>query len=108
MAISEFSKSGSGKSTLLKQCLRTRPERVIRYYAYVPDAQDPLQVRGEATNFLHDLVLALEQSGFRVGASLSSFDRAQLLHRFHEQLRLLEDGEQRGKNDHPHRRPGSH
>jgi hypothetical protein len=82
---------GSGKSTLLTQCLRTRPERIIRYYAYVPDAQDPLQVRGEAINFLHDLVHALEQSGFRVGASLSRFDRAQLLHRFHEQLRLLHE-----------------
>ena len=82
---------GSGKSTLLTQCLRTRPERIIRYYAYVPDAQDPLQVRGEAANFLHDLVHALEQSGFRVGASLSRFDRGQLLHRFHEQLRLLHE-----------------
>ena len=57
----------------------------------MPDAQDPLQIRGEAMNFLHDLVLALEQSGFRVGASLSRFDRAQLLHRFHEQLRLLHE-----------------
>jgi hypothetical protein len=82
---------GSGKSTLLTQCLRSRPERVIRYYAYVPDAQDPLQIRGEAVNFLHDLVLALERVGFRVGASLSRFDRAQLLHRFHVQLRLLHD-----------------
>jgi hypothetical protein len=82
---------GSGKSTLLTQCLRTRPERIIRYYAYVPDAQDPLQIRGEALNFLHDLVLALEQSGFRVGASLSRFDRSQLLHRFHEQLGLLHE-----------------
>ena len=82
---------GSGKSTLLTQCLRTRPERIIRYYAYVPDAQDPLQIRGESINFLHDLVHALEQSGFRVGASLSRFDRAQLLHRFHEQLRLLHE-----------------
>jgi hypothetical protein len=80
---------GSGKSTFLTQTLRHCHELVIRYYAYVPDAQDPRTLRGESVNFLHDVVLEIEHAGFRVGESLSYFDRAQLLTRFHEQLNLL-------------------
>ena len=80
---------GSGKSTLLTQTLRHRPERLIRYYAYVPDARDPITLRGESINFLHDVVLAIKQAGFSVGKSPSRFDRDQLLKRFHEQLQLL-------------------
>lgn len=80
---------GSGKSTLLTQTFRYRPERVIRYYAYVPDAQDPITLRGESVNFLHDVVLALERAGFRVGESPSQFERDQLLERFYKQLCLL-------------------
>nr|QNO43652.1 hypothetical protein MOOKMAHM_00021 [Methanosarcinales archaeon ANME-2c ERB4]QNO45076.1 hypothetical protein MGFAJANB_00006 [Methanosarcinales archaeon ANME-2c ERB4]QNO50358.1 hypothetical protein DDJHKDJF_00006 [Methanosarcinales archaeon ANME-2c ERB4] len=89
---------GSGKSTLLTQTFRGRSERVIRYYAYVPDAQDPITLRGESVNFLHDVVLALDQAGFRVGDSPSGFDRDQLLKRFHEQLHHLhEDWENTGR-----------
>jgi hypothetical protein len=80
---------GSGKSTLLTQMLRTYQARVIRYYAYVPDAQDPTVLRGESTNFLHDVVLAIEQAGFSVGSSPSHFDRHDLLARFHQQLQRL-------------------
>jgi hypothetical protein len=80
---------GSGKSTLLTETLRVYPGRVIRYYAYVPDAQDPTVLRGESTNFLHDVVLALEHAGFSVGSSLNNFNRDELLTRFHEQLQLL-------------------
>jgi AAA domain len=82
---------GSGKSTLLTQTLRGRPEHVIRYYAYVPDAQDPILLRGESENFLHDVTLALERTGCRVGASPSAFDRAQLLQRFYQQLQHLHE-----------------
>ncbi len=82
---------GSGKSTLLTDTLRARPERVVRYYAYVPDAQDPLQLRGESESFLHDVVLALERAGFRVGETLSLFNREQLLDRLHAQFRLLHE-----------------
>lgn len=80
---------GSGKSTLLTQTFRLRPERVIRYYAYVPDAQDPVTLRGESVNFLHDVVLALEEQGFRVGDSPSQFDHNQLLERLYKQIQLL-------------------
>lgn len=82
---------GSGKSTFLTETLRSRPERVIRYYAYVPEAQDPIILRGESINFLHDVVLALERTGFRVGESLVRLDRDQLLGRFHRQLQLLHE-----------------
>ena len=80
---------GSGKSTLLTQHLRRVGARLIKYYAYVPGAADPRTTRGEATNFLHDVVLQLENAGFRSGHSPSRFDRDQLLERFHEQLQLL-------------------
>src|SRR5204863_1083410 len=75
---------GTGKSSLLTKTLRRRTERVIRYYAYIPDAQDPITVRGESVNFLHDVVLALKRAGFsRNISSVSSFDRAQLLQHLH-------------------------
>jgi hypothetical protein len=80
---------GSGKSTLLTKTLRLRPERLFRYYAYVPDAQDPISFRGEATNFLHDLVLDLDRASFRIGESPGAFDHDHLLERFHHQLQLL-------------------
>ena len=55
---------GSGKSTLLTRTLRYRRNvRVIRYYCFVPD--DTALARGEAYNFLHDLVLTLTNDGIR-------------------------------------------
>jgi len=83
-----FGTPGSGKSTLLTQTFRYRAGRVVRYYAFVPDAPDPFG-RGESVNFLHDVVLAIEEAGFRVGASASNFDRRQLSERFYQQLELL-------------------
>lgn len=80
---------GSGKSTLLTQTFRSRHERVIRYYAYIPETLDPIQFRGESVNFLHDMVIAIENAGFIVGRSPSKFNRAQLLEQFYEQLDLL-------------------
>ena len=82
---------GSGKSTFLTQTLRHCRERIIRYYAYVPDAQDSRTLRGESAYFLHDVVLEIERAGvgFHIGESVSNFDRGQLLERFHGQLDLL-------------------
>ncbi len=82
---------GSGKSTMLTQMLRSRQERVVRYYAYVPDAQDPAALRGESLSFLHDITTALDRAGFVEGRSLAASDRPQLLERFHRQLRALHD-----------------
>ncbi len=84
-----FGTPGSGKSTMLTHTLRLRPERVIRYYAFVPDYRGPTVLRGESTNFLHDITLSLSEAGFGVGRIPNPTDRAQLLNRFHEQLRLL-------------------
>jgi len=53
--------AGSGKSTLLASL--SLPGRVARYYAFVPDAPDPLSGRGEADSFLHDVSLTLEEGG---------------------------------------------
>lgn len=79
---------GSGKSTLLTQTLRYFPQRVVRYYAFIPDAQSGPK-RGEAINFLHDVVRALEDTGFRPGQSINYPDREQLRERLREQLQLL-------------------
>lgn len=79
---------GSGKSTLLTQTLRYFPQRVVRYYAFIPDARGAA-VRGETVNFLHDIVRAIEDAGFRPGRSVVHPDREQLLERLHEQLLLL-------------------
>ena len=53
---------GSGKSTLLSQALTGSPDRIIRYYAFVPGtalARTRLTARG----FLHDVVFMLNESG---------------------------------------------
>ena len=86
--IGVFGTPGSGKSTLLTQTFRYRAGRVVRYYAFVPNVLDPFG-RGESVNFLHDVILALEQAGFRAGASASALDRRQLRERFYQQLQLL-------------------
>jgi hypothetical protein len=78
---------GSGKSTLLTETLRTRQERVVRYYAYVPD--DPGLGRGEAKNFLHDLVLQLENAGIRPGGRAIPSDLNELAEHFRSQLSEL-------------------
>lgn len=59
---------GSGKSTLLTQTLRYYPERVVSYYAYIPDESGPVK-RGESSSFLHDVLHQIEQAGFRSGRS---------------------------------------
>lgn len=82
---------GSGKSTLLTETLRYRPERVVRYYAYVPETLEPNSTRGEALNFLHDSVLALDHLGFRSGDALPRNDLALLGSRFREQLQQLHE-----------------
>lgn len=53
--------AGSGKSTLVESL--AVPGRLVRYYAFVPDAPDPFSGRGEAQSFMHDLSLALEEAG---------------------------------------------
>ena len=80
---------GSGKSTLLTKTLRSLPQRVVSYYAYVPESSYPSTLRGESESFLHDVVFQLERMGFAVGQSTNALDREQLLTRFHEQISLL-------------------
>ncbi|HWQ48942.1 MAG TPA: hypothetical protein VN414_08350, partial [Methanosarcina sp.] len=82
---------GSGKSTTLTKTLRDFSERVIYYYAFVPDAQDPQTLRGESVNFLHDIVLKLEEFGFHEGEGLCGFERELLLKKFHSQIQKLHE-----------------
>jgi len=87
--IGVFGLPGSGKSTFLTQTLRTLPIRLIRYYAYVPDAQDPSVLRGESVNFFHDVTLKLDNLGFKGGERPDSKNRVTLINRFHKQLQLI-------------------
>lgn len=86
---------GSGKSTTLTHTLRYRRGcRVVRYYAFVRDS--PFQGRGEASAFLHDLVLELQSQGVSGGNSQAKTNE-ELLGKLSQQLaelhtRWLEDG----------------
>lgn len=53
--------AGTGKSTLLESF--RADAAVVRYYAFVPDSTGPISARGEAQAFLHDLNLALQETG---------------------------------------------
>lgn len=78
---------GSGKSTTLTHTLRYKKNiRLIRYYAFVPD--HPSQARGESSNFLHDLVLALQQYCSPIKGSQPA-TREELLERLSNQLESL-------------------
>lgn len=87
--IGVFGSPGSGKSTLLTQTLRKMPVRLIRYYAYVPDAQDPSAIRGESISYLNDVTLKLIQAGITGGGTRDSTNRANLLHYLSEQFSIL-------------------
>lgn len=87
---------GSGKSTLLTHVLRMRRERVIRYYAFVPDYRDTS--RAESASFLSDLVVTIENAGFRPGGRPSQPDAAALVPVLQKQLQMLhEDYESQGR-----------
>ncbi|POZ51811.1 ATP-binding protein [Methylovulum psychrotolerans] len=80
---------GSGKSTTLTHTLRYRKGcRLVRYYAFVPDS--PLQGRGEASNFLNDVVLALQSQGIR-GGNDQAKTREEFLGKLHRQLAELHE-----------------
>ena len=87
--IGVFGSPGSGKSTVLTQSLRSLPVRLIAYYAYVPEAQDPTVLRGESLNFLHDITLQLQRAGFGRTQRPDPSDRSTLLALLHEQLQGL-------------------
>ena len=80
---------GTGKSSLLTETLKNVEVRVVRYYAYVPDAAGPTSLRGESVSFLHDVVTELDRLGFNAGQSTRRRDRVQLLSHFHQQLQML-------------------
>ena len=80
---------GSGKSTFLTQTLRILPVRSVRYYAYVPDAQDPSVLRGESVNFFHDTTLQIQRLRNGLEKRPDPTDRIALNQFFYQQLSLL-------------------
>lgn len=57
---------GAGKSTLLSQTLSALPDRVVRYYAFVPGGSS-VRSRLSAEWFLHDLSTMLRNAGLQTG-----------------------------------------
>ncbi|MCW4459754.1 ATP-binding protein [Microbacterium sp. MPKO10] len=58
---------GAGKSTLLAQTLAELPDRVVRYYAFIPGRAGNARNRLSAEWFLHDLSTMLRDAGLRPG-----------------------------------------
>jgi len=79
---------GSGKSTLLTDILGSATERVIRYYAFIPDDMGSSTVRGESANFLHDVTLSLEKVGYRPDCVLAQAETRELRDAFYHQIQL--------------------
>lgn len=76
---------GSGKSTTLTQTLKYKKGyRLVRYYAFVPDT--PVQMRGEASRFLHDITLSLKSFGFSRSATNTTKTRDEYLSLLGDQL----------------------
>lgn len=72
---------GSGKSTLLRQATPGLADRVVTYLAFMPG--DPAAAgRASAADFLHDLVVELENSGVGKRNSLPERDVNELRLRF--------------------------
>lgn len=82
---------GSGKSTFLTQVLKNREELVIKYYSFIPDSIEPINLRGESKNFLHDVIFQLEKEGISHDGSIGSLDREVLLRRFFNQMKKLNE-----------------
>lgn len=77
---------GSGKSTLLSQALSGSPDRLLRYYAYVPGTA-ATRTRLTGLGFLHDIVLMLGEGGVSDGErELPSSEIIRLQQQFVEQL----------------------
>jgi energy-coupling factor transporter ATP-binding protein EcfA2 len=77
---------GSGKSTLIQDLSAKLPDRVVRYFAFVRDVNS-IRPRGEALNFLHDVVSQLRENGLPYGDSLLSDDLMLLREALRSQLR---------------------
>jgi len=79
--------AGSGKSSLLTKTLEQRLERLIKYYAYVPDDEDTGFIRGEAQNFFADINLTIQKQGISKGRIAR--DRQEAIQQFQSNLELL-------------------
>lgn len=84
-------KPGTGKSTLLTEWIKTRKERVIRYYAYSNNSiYTP--TRGDGKNLFFDLVIQIQENGFyneKVYPYQANIEQTQAI--FYKQLKLLNE-----------------
>lgn len=80
---------GAGKSTLLTELLSRSKHRVVKYYAFVPNARDPRQLRGESASFFHDITLAFENLGIKGSDAIIGTTREEGIKSFSKQLETL-------------------
>lgn len=77
---------GSGKSTLLSQAISGSGHRIVRYYAFIPEA-GAAATRLTRDGFLHDVVLQLDRHGLKApGRHLLQTDLVGLREAFAGQL----------------------
>lgn len=82
--------AGSGKSTLLTKWLSEKDYKVLKYYAYTnSDMNYEFGFRGEATYFLHDLLVQIRESRLNLQDRLPENDLLDLQKHFHEELQKL-------------------
>lgn len=89
---------GSGKSSLLTRTLidPAREERIVKYYAYVPEEREySSPPRGEAVNFLQDVTQQLDRYGFQSDITLPELNLDSVRAKFGRQLQLLAEDYQR-------------
>lgn len=88
--------AGSGKSTLLTKWLSDQNYKVLKYYAYTnTDMNYDCGFRGEASLFLHDLLIQIRESKISLQDRLPEKDLLDLQKHFHEELQKLSQLEQK-------------
>lgn len=79
--------AGSGKSTMLTKWLSDRNYRVLKYYAYTNvEMGYDFGFRGEATFFLHDILVQIRENKLTLQDRLPENDLLDLQKQFHEEL----------------------
>ena len=62
---------GIGKSSFLAYIPSKENMRIIKYFIHLQGSREPVAFRAEAENFLHDLILRLENWGIKISARIS-------------------------------------
>ncbi|GLU55197.1 hypothetical protein Dfri01_46580 [Dyadobacter frigoris] len=88
--------AGSGKSTLLTKWLTGSPHKVLKYYAYTNvEMSYEYGYRGEASYFLHDLLVQIRESGTVLQDRLPEKELVDLQRHLGEELTKLSNRDEK-------------